>query len=267
MSNMGTGTNHTRHIMRDQILLAVFFCLSLPLAGQQKYIASDIENGSRLYRNNCFACHGPEGASIPGVDFRRGQFKRASSDEDLFRIIVSGIPGTAMPPTAVSDSQRLALVAYLRSLHDSAASAVGSGNAVAGRALFEGKGGCIACHRVNGKGSLTGPDLSEVGAIRTAASLERSILDPNESVLPEQRSVRAVTRQGAVIIGRRLNEDTHTIQLMDENQRLRSLTKSELRDFAVLTTSPMPSYKDKLSAAELADLVTYLLSLKGVDTP
>jgi putative heme-binding domain-containing protein len=239
--------------------------IAIPLAGQQRYLSSDVESGSRLYRSNCFACHGPEGASIPGVDFRRGQFKRATSDEDLLRVIVRGVPGTAMPPTNIPDSQRLALVAYIRSLHASAASAVGSGDAGRGRALLENKGGCLACHRIDGKGSRVGPDLSEVGAIRTAAYLERSILDPNESVLPEHRYVRAVTRQGVVITGRRLNEDTHTLQLIDQDERLRSLVKSELREYSLLTTSSMPSYQGKFSSQELADLVTYLLSLKGSD--
>lgn len=154
-------------------LLAVL-CLLLPLAAQQRYLPTDVELGSRLYRNNCFACHGPEGASIPGVDFRRGQFKRVSSDEDLFRVIVLGVPGTAMPPTNISDSNRLALVAYVRSLHDSASSAMGSGDVTRGRVVFEGKGGCQMCHRVNGQGARTGPDLSEVGAIRAAAYLERA---------------------------------------------------------------------------------------------
>src|SRR5215472_2991043 len=86
--------------------LLALLCLSLPLSAQQRYLPTDVELGSRLYRNNCFACHGQEGASIPGVDFRRGQFKRVSSDEDLFRVILTGIPGTAMPPTNISDSNR-----------------------------------------------------------------------------------------------------------------------------------------------------------------
>jgi putative heme-binding domain-containing protein len=239
--------------------------LSIPLAAQQRYLASDVEAGSRLYRNNCFACHGPDGNSIPGVDFRRGQFKRVSTDEEILRVIVTGVPGTSMPPTSVNDAARLALVAYIRSLHDSAVSTAGSGDAARGRALLEGKGGCLTCHRVNGKGSRVAPDLSEVGAIRTAEYLERSILAPNESVLPEHRVVRAITRQGTVITGRRLNEDTHTIQLIDQEERLRSLSKSDLREYTLLTTSSMPSYQGKFSSAELADVVTYLLSLKGVE--
>jgi putative heme-binding domain-containing protein len=168
-----------------------------------------------------------------------------------------------MPPAAINDSARLALLAYVRSLHESA---TGTGDAVRGRSLFEGKGGCLACHRVNGNGSRVGPDLSEVGEIRTADYLERSILEPSESILPEHRFVRVVTRQGATVTGRRLNEDTHTIQLIDENERLRSFSKSELREYTLLTTTTMPTYRDKLSAAEIADVVSYLLTLKGLDS-
>jgi putative heme-binding domain-containing protein len=236
--------------------------LAIPLAAQQRYTA-DVENGSRLYRNNCFACHGPEGASIPGIDFRRGQFKRVSSDEDLLRTISTGVPGTAMPPTAISDANKLALVAYIRSLHDAVTAAAGSGDAARGRGLFEGKGGCLTCHRVNGKGSRAAPDLSEVGAIRAPGYIEQSILNPAESVLPEHRYVRVVTKQGTTITGRRLNEDTHTLQMIDQDDRLRSFLKTDLREFTLLPNTNMPSYQGKFSSAEVADLVTYLLSLKG----
>ena len=41
-----------------------------------------------------------------------------------------------------------------------------------------------------------------------------------------------------------------------------SLAKADLREYTVRTTSPMPSYKN-LSADDQADLVAYLLSLKG----
>lgn len=251
------------YILKLQVLAGF---LAIPLAAQQRYLSTDVELGSRLYRANCFACHGPDGDSIPGVDFRRGLFKRVSTDADLFRVITGGVPGTAMPPTAFSDGQRYAVVAYLRSLHDSAQSAVGSGDANRGRAIFESKGGCTACHRVNGHGSRVGPDLSEVGAIRGAEYLEHSILNPEESILPEHRTVRVVTKQGTVFTGRRLNEDTHTIQMIDTEERLHSFSKSDLREFTLLTTTNMPSYKGKLSASELADVVTYLLSLKGSDS-
>src|SRR5262245_56845769 len=40
-----------------------------------------------------------------------------------------------------------------------------AGDATRGKAIFEStKGNCLSCHRVNGTGSLYGPDLSAIGA-------------------------------------------------------------------------------------------------------
>jgi putative heme-binding domain-containing protein len=116
---------------------------------------------------------------------------------------------------------------------------------------------------VAGKGSRKGPDLSEAGVVRDAATLERAILAPGEAILPQYRSVRVVTRDGRTVVGMRLNEDTHSVQLIDQNERLISLSKSELREYSLVQTSSMPSYQDKLTPEEIADLVTYLLSVKG----
>lgn len=82
-------------------------------------------------------------------------------------------------------------------------------------------------------------------------------------MLPLNRSVRAVTRDGKVITGRRLNEDSYTVQLIDSQERLVSLEKAALREYTVIKTSSMPSYKDTLNPAELDDVVAYLRTLKG----
>ena len=82
-------------------------------------------------------------------------------------------------------------------------------------------------------------------------------------MLVVNRSVRAVTRDGKTITGRRLNEDTYTVQLIDSQERLISLIKSDLREYTVLKTSTMPPYEEKLNSVELEDLVTYLRTLKG----
>jgi hypothetical protein len=80
---------------------------------------------------------------------------------------------------------------------------------------------------------------------------------------PINRPVSAVMRNGKVINGRRLNEDTYTVQLVDDEGQMFSLDKADLREYTILKTSPKPSYKGKLSAQEIADLVAYLVSLKG----
>ena len=158
-----------------------------------------------------------------------------------------------------------------------------AGDPVRGQDLFKGKGGCLACHRVNDKGSRYGPDLSTIGVSRgrgggpnisptgTAAGdpkgLELAILDPDAEVALANRSVRVVTKDGTVITGRLLNHDNFSVQFIDTQSKLRAFMKSDLKEFAVLTKSPMPSYKDKLNAQEVADLVSYLSSLKGTPKP
>ena len=239
-----------------------------PLAAQEHaghYGQADVERGSRLYGAHCQFCHGVNGDAAPNVDLRGGRFRHATSDEDLGRVITGGVPGTAMPPHKFDSTELTGIVAYVRTMRDINLAAVVTGDAGRGQRVFEGAGGCTSCHRIGGQGSRFGPDLSEIGAVRTAGALEKSLLDPTASMLPINRPVRAVTRDGKAITGRRLNEDTYSVQLIDAQEHLISLNKADLREYAVLRVSPMPSYKNKLSASELADVLAYLLTLKGVN--
>src|SRR6202040_3819170 len=115
--------------------------------------------------------------------------------------------------------------------------------------------GCARCHRGDVQGSRVAPDLSDIGAVRSAGSLQRSLTDPTSQMMPINRPVRPVTADGRGVNGRRRNEDTYTVQLLDDQERLVSLVKADLSEYTILKTSPMPSYKDTLNPAELADLV------------
>ena len=236
------------------------------LLAQRSYSPGDVLEGQRLFLANCAVCHGAEGDAVPGIDVGHGKFRRASSDEDLVRIMQSGIQGTAMPPTNFTNYQAGVIVAYLRDMAQPASrSALPPGDAAAGKAVFEGKGACLGCHRVKGNGSRLGPELTDIGALRRTVELERSILDPDAEILPQNRFFRVVANDGTTTTGRLLNQDTFTVQLFDEKERLLSFSKSNLKEYAFIDKSPMPSYQGKLSPKELADLVSYLASLKGVD--
>jgi putative heme-binding domain-containing protein len=226
-----------------------------------QYSAADIGSGSRLYGDQCASCHGAAGDAVGGVDLRRGRFRTASSDDDLRRLVRSGV--AAMPAFNFSDAELTAIVAFIRAGFDLNARAVKVGDTARGRTVFEGKGGCMSCHRVNGTGSRVAPDLSDIGAAKPPALLHLSLLDPTAAMLPVNRPVRVVTRDGKTIKGRRLNEDTYTLQLINEQERLVSLMKSDLREYEIVKVSAMPSYKDKLTTDEIADVVAYLLSLRG----
>jgi putative heme-binding domain-containing protein len=244
---------------------SVAVCSLVLTAGTLRAQETDLELGKRFFLARCAVCHGPDGNSVQGVDLGRGKFRRALSDDDIVQIIKIGIPNTAMPPIDIATRRARFIVAYLRSMASSQAMS-GSGNAVRGKALFESKGECLSCHRIKNRGSRVGPDLTDIGAMRRSLELERSLLEPNAEVLLENRFVRVVTRDGEAITGRLLNHDAFTVQLIDSKERLLSFEKSGLKEFAFLDESPMPSYKGKLSAEELGDLISYLVSLKGTDT-
>ena len=233
----------------------------VPLSAQHA-TAFDIEDGARAFRNTCANCHGPDGDQIAGIDLGRGQFRRAYTDQELVGIIRKGIPNTPMPATNMSEVQAEKIVAYLRSTAEARRTVSVAGDAVRGQSIFAGKGECATCHRVNGVGSRVGPDLSSVGQLRRSVELEQSLLDPTAEVLAANRSYRVVTRDGTTVTGRLLNHDTFTVQLLDSNEQLRSFEKSSLRDHGFVAT-PMPSYRARLNPQEMADIVSYLVSLKG----
>jgi putative heme-binding domain-containing protein len=246
--------------------MALALCVSAagaqaPLHDEQ-YPEADIKYGATVYTARCVTCHGAQGDAIANVDLRAGRFKTAVIDRDLERVIRSGTPA-GMPAFVLDNAEMTGVIAYIRNMNAVDAATVAAGDAARGRDVYQGKGGCAACHRVGPTGSHVAPNLSEVGATRSPAQIERSLLDPSSQMMPINRPVRIVTKDGTVIQGRRLNEDTYGVQIMDDHERLHSLVKADLREYTIGTTSSMPSFKGKLSSAEIADVVTYLLSLKG----
>jgi putative heme-binding domain-containing protein len=235
------------------------------LWAQHSYTATDIADGARQYQTSCSGCHGPEGDLIEGVNFARGQFLTVKTDDDLQRVITKGIPGTPMPAATFPQFMAFPVMAYVRSMSEPGQRILPDGDAERGKLVFDGKGQCLTCHRVGVHGSRLGHDLSDIGALRRQVQLEHALVDAARPPSAEYRSVRVVAKDGKEYKGRLLNLDTFTIQLLDSNEQLRSFSKSDLRDYAVIADSGMPSYKDKLSTQELADLVSYMLTLRGTD--
>jgi putative heme-binding domain-containing protein len=136
-----------------------------------------------------------------------------------------------------------------------------TGDVARGKAIVEGKGGCLSCHRIKDAGSTYGPDLSEIGG-RQPAQIQTSIVDPDAEIAAAQRTFRVVTKAGETVTGRLVNLDTFTVQIFVPQERYRSFQKSDLKEWAFVEKSPMPSFKDRLTAPELADVVAYLSSMK-----
>jgi putative heme-binding domain-containing protein len=246
-------------------------------SGQHAYTPEEVADGGRIFQSVCAGCHGIEGDAISGANLMTGTFRRSNDDEGLIEIIRLGVDGTGMPPNEVSAEQAGLIVGYLRSMSGtvSFADASAGGDATRGRGLFESRG-CMNCHRVEGEGGRRGPDLSRVGAIPggrgrgfvppTAEDIRNrlatSIVDPNAEVAASNRTFRVVPVGGTAVAGRLLNNDTHAVSILVDGERVESFVFADLAESGIVD-SPMPSFRERLSTEELADLVSYLATLTG----
>jgi putative heme-binding domain-containing protein len=259
------GRRSWRYVIAGAVVVSVVAARASaqqPAEHAGEYAQADIQYGATIYATQCTQCHGPTGDQVAGVDLRSGRFRNVASDDDLRRIVTQGIPGTSMPGRRLDPPEITGIIAFIRNMRDFNAASVMLGDRARGQATFE-EAKCSTCHQVNGAGSHLGPDLSEIGRSRPAGALQQSLVDPASRMMPINRPVRIVTKDGKTINGRRLNEDTFTVQLIDDQERLLSLSKADFREYTILKTSTMPSYKDKLNTQEMADLLAYLVSLKG----
>jgi putative heme-binding domain-containing protein len=221
----------------------------------------DQEEGARLFRVQCSACHGQNGTGGAGGPALTAALRRGESDEAIYGAIVKGIPGTPMPAYPGAGRDAWQITAYLQSLRVGKAAAPAKGDPRKGARIFANQQ-CAMCHEIDGTGSSMGPELSRIGAMRTPGLLQRAITHPNEEVSQDYWMVRGLTKKGELVSGIRLNEDTHSIQYR-EAQRLRSVLKEDLAQIEIVRTSPMPSFAEKISAVDLENLVAYLSSLRG----
>ena len=251
-------------------LIAVFL-VSYSLAGQQPSpeeknpLAGDpsaVERGKRTFRDSCQVCHGGDARGARGPALATGAFLHGNEDRQLFENIRRGIAGTQMPGFELTNDQIWELVTYLQSLSGTAVEESVAGDAAAGERIFQGKGGCLACHQVNGRGGRLGPDLSTVGRWASKA-LREAIVNPNQREGRERNVVVVKTRDGREIRGIRKNEDTFSLQLMDTGEQFHLLEKKSLAEVRYEDKSLMPAdYGHRLSGEELDNLAAYLKTLR-----
>jgi mono/diheme cytochrome c family protein len=191
----------------------------LKLEGGTVTPAQLVKAGQEIFKakGTCEVCHriGQKGTRAPdlaGIGTRAARAKPGTSAKQYIiesllnpgAVVVEGyppiMPAVDKPPIALNRSEVWALTAYLKSLggtpdvalNDIPAS-VGAGgtaaaaapevkvpgDAKAGKAVFMGKGGCLACHKAGDiPGAPVGPDLSQIARIQTPDYIMRKILDP-----------------------------------------------------------------------------------------
>jgi cytochrome c oxidase cbb3-type subunit III len=232
--------------------------------------AASIAAGKEIFAGTCAVCHGVDGSGSNGPNIRG--VGAQMGPEGVYARIRGGPIGSGMPAfTSLDDGTVWKIVDYVISLgHEDAG--VATGDPQKGKEIYE-SSGCANCHAIGEKGGDLGPDLSRIGGLRSVVALTDTLNDPGANLpldtnLQERAAYtgyvvyRVTLKSGKSFEGMRINDDTFTIQLRDAEGRLHSVQKFDVEKIEPEPgKSFMPSYKGKLTPAQINDVVAYLSSL------
>ena len=216
-----------------------------------------IAKGSALFAQNCATgyCHGSEGRAARGPDLRNKDW----DPQELYNIIHNGMPGTTMPPwnNILPNEDIWAATAYIISLGPGnlasatitvARSGKGAesltGDAKRGHDLFfdlNNQKRCAICHKLGGKGTAVGPDLSLAASQKSADQLMTDILEPGTSIAEGFDQVVVTSTSGETVVGVKKSETDDRIQVYDkEAVHRRSARSTRTRSTRSRTGRPLP---------------------------
>jgi putative heme-binding domain-containing protein len=227
-----------------------------------------IADGRQVFENRCAACHGIDGrGGERAPDIATSAKTQRRSDAALALIINNGVPSAGMPAFSTLDASTTgALVRYLRFLQGKTGSATLPGNPQNGKAIFFGRARCSECHLAAGAGGFIASDLSSYGRARPVEEIRDAIVKPIQLSNASRGTVTIVTRAGQTLTGVLRNEDNFSLQLQSLDGAFHLLMKSDVASMRRDWNSLMPAdYGSKLSAGELNDLVSFLMSVAQQD--
>ena len=235
------------------VVFAALVC-ALPAAPQQ------IDTGRRQFAARCASCHGADGAGGefgPSIlDIRRSG---PAASRSIRNIITEGVPESGMPPFALPQDELDPLVAFVEGLRSPAAEHPASGDVPAGESFFFGKGNCVTCHMVAGRGGVLGPDLSNLGREARLIQIEAALKDPNALPIPGYKLVSVRLRSGQTVRGLVKNESNYDLQLLGLNGTMRFLSRDEIAQETAETKPLMPPVN--ATDEEKRNLLAYLSRL------
>jgi putative heme-binding domain-containing protein len=122
---------------------------------------------------------------------------------------------------------------------------------------------CMACHQIGSAGGQIGPNLSGAGAMGLEAVL-RNILTPNAAMEPGYRIYRVEMKNGDLIDAFFISEDKDAVIIRQAGLPDRRMNKADIRSTKFIRRSLMPEgLLDALQDQQVADLLAYLMTLKG----
>jgi putative heme-binding domain-containing protein len=177
--------------------------------------------------------------------------------QNLFKSFPTSVREAGQPLITILKEQQANRLAQLQELE----AALEGGDVGEGRELFFGKGICSSCHSVEGNGGDFGPDLTNIGEIRSQHDILEATVFPSASFAREYETSKIITTTKTYtgIIKEELPESL----VVETGPGIKvRISRAEITAIESHNTSLMPQGLDKiLTTEEMADLMAYLRSL------
>jgi cytochrome c oxidase cbb3-type subunit III len=249
------------------LLVAIIFLIAVANspALPQKSETPDptIERGHKQFEQACGFCHGPNATGARGPDLVRSPLVAHDVKGDLISgVIRQGRPDKGMPAMPLTDAQVSDIAAFLHARAAAAQSSNGvpkvypvekllTGNPDAGKAFFNGAGGCKSCHSPTA-------DLSGIAAKYSPIDLQAHMLYPGG----QHTTVVVTLPSGEQIKGPLEHVDDFVVSLRDASGWYRSFSRDQVKVELQDALSGHRELLRKLTQADVHNLFAYLETLK-----
>jgi cytochrome c oxidase cbb3-type subunit 3 len=237
-------------------------------AAAKSYSPDLVQQGRALFRKDCSFCHGRDaGGGENGPDLTRSRLVTADVDGDKIAPVVrNGRPDRGMPPFDRSDQEIASLVAFIHTQQNNAlanggrktggrkgvdASDLQTGNVEAGKAYFEGTGGCAGCHSPTG-------DLAGVATRYSGLELEERMLYPKHA----KSKVSVTLASGQTVTGTLDYLDEFTVGLVDSTGTYRSWRTRDVQYKVDPALNAHVELFPKYTDVDVHNLMAYLQTLR-----
>jgi putative heme-binding domain-containing protein len=130
-----------------------------------------------------------------------------------------------------------------------------------GRQLFAERA-CSACHEVDGKTELIGPNLKDIGRLYSRAELLEEIMEPSQRIKPSMTATRITRHNGEVLLGRVVSTDAQSVQLMIIGNRIVDVPRVEIQtEEPVMESLMYEGLLQGLTEEDVDALLAYLINL------
>jgi cytochrome c oxidase cbb3-type subunit 3 len=223
----------------------------------------EVERGHTQYTASCGFCHGADATGARGPDLLRSPIVAHDVKGNMIGDVVhNGRPDKGMPALPLTDAQISDIAAYLhwRIAEGLSSSEVPqgypaekllTGNAQAGKAFFEGAGGCTNCHSATG-------DLANVSGKYSAVDLEAQMLYPEGKF----KSAKVTLASGEVVEGKLEHLDEFSVAVTDANGWFRAFSRKDVKVEVIDKLAAHRALLDKLTQTQMHDLFAYVHTLE-----